>query len=703
MSSLFSIQCTTCNAKISVKSEILIGQILACPRCGGMVLVERPKPAEEEIVEVNEVLVDPTPSPQSLQENPPQQDDLSANIKFFPNPMTSITDSGLLNVSKPVEISLNNPNPLQNLSNFSATNDSIVLGGGVTKTEIRRRTIMLIVLVVLLVMLFLTTGLLFVQKLMVDKKQIDNTPEPPIEIVDEEQNIKQTIPPIDPQPNPPTQIDEPTPPINVTKNEDPPTPQEPTTNNNNIDYIPLPTVKKTNTPNNDTNDPLTDTHLPNNIIAPNSIEKYVQDLTNKTTDQPINKINTATNIKRIDIPLRLQQPILNFRYENVALVKVIRTISDLTDIPFTFDIDEMRAFGIKIDTAITGTFETNNVGAILEKILTPLNLVTIAENEQLTITVLSDKRNELVEETIDVSDIVKGTAKGEDQLVLMRLVEIIERFIDPVGFGNIIANNEQNNIRNDNKNDNKKITPQMRVVGESIFICSTRCCVDGVIRLLEQIRVLRGLPQKTEIVEENLAPEVFGWDKIDTPITLNYYQETQLSTIFDQIEKTFGILVIIDHKNLHKENLSYNQLHGKLRANNITLHEALDQLCSSIDGVPITYRIVGGNIIELTTNHIAKQPNKMSVEIHRYKTTENNETPEQIIESITTIIDPASWKNFTKLKNNTNENNVGNVNIDLDKLPFDKGDIVIDRPSSCLIIRQTQPTQRQIRTWLKQQ
>jgi hypothetical protein len=39
---LFSVACITCNARIKVRSTSAIGQILACPRCGGMVQIEPP-------------------------------------------------------------------------------------------------------------------------------------------------------------------------------------------------------------------------------------------------------------------------------------------------------------------------------------------------------------------------------------------------------------------------------------------------------------------------------------------------------------------------------------------------------------------------------------------------------------------------------------------------------------------------------------
>src|SRR5690349_12794100 len=39
---LFSITCTTCKSRLKVREQAAIGQILACPKCGGMVMVKPP-------------------------------------------------------------------------------------------------------------------------------------------------------------------------------------------------------------------------------------------------------------------------------------------------------------------------------------------------------------------------------------------------------------------------------------------------------------------------------------------------------------------------------------------------------------------------------------------------------------------------------------------------------------------------------------
>src|SRR5688572_7594097 len=39
---LFSITCTTCHSRLKVRERAILGQIVACPKCHAMVLVEPP-------------------------------------------------------------------------------------------------------------------------------------------------------------------------------------------------------------------------------------------------------------------------------------------------------------------------------------------------------------------------------------------------------------------------------------------------------------------------------------------------------------------------------------------------------------------------------------------------------------------------------------------------------------------------------------
>ena len=54
--SLFQISCPSCESVFAVTDPELVGQIVACPKCGGMMLVEAAKvAANEEVAQKGEV------------------------------------------------------------------------------------------------------------------------------------------------------------------------------------------------------------------------------------------------------------------------------------------------------------------------------------------------------------------------------------------------------------------------------------------------------------------------------------------------------------------------------------------------------------------------------------------------------------------------------------------------------------------------
>ncbi|MCO6458259.1 MAG: hypothetical protein J5I93_23380, partial [Pirellulaceae bacterium] len=65
----FSITCTTCGARLTVRSQAAIGQILGCPRCKSMVLVERPAAAGSAAPDLSETL-DSLPGDDGLATSP---------------------------------------------------------------------------------------------------------------------------------------------------------------------------------------------------------------------------------------------------------------------------------------------------------------------------------------------------------------------------------------------------------------------------------------------------------------------------------------------------------------------------------------------------------------------------------------------------------------------------------------------------------
>ena len=154
---MLNILCPTCEAKLIVKDEKLIGKILACPKCGSMVLIQYADEA-------------PTP-PGTVSPKP-------AVHKKFPSPLTHETASGVIG-QVPEE------NRRTNLI-LEAVPESAV-----SETELKARKFLIGILIGLAILLLIALGFL-----MVSRKP---TPQqPPPEQVPIAQEIPVEVPPVEP-------------------------------------------------------------------------------------------------------------------------------------------------------------------------------------------------------------------------------------------------------------------------------------------------------------------------------------------------------------------------------------------------------------------------------------------------------------------------------------------------------------------------
>ncbi|MDR0704558.1 MAG: hypothetical protein LBF88_06165 [Planctomycetaceae bacterium] len=620
---MFTIQCTTCNAKLNVKNEELIGQILACPKCGGMVLVQRPE---------NDVILSPVSPP----------------FKKFPDLLTAETESGII---KPL------PEHLASESSDSPTPPSIPTPP-LSASELRTRKILLSVLAILFLILITTIGVLFTVK--GNRNRLEKITVESPEIADELLQQPQ-IP--EPQPVPDSAI-----PVETGVSAPPDSPAEkvnsPAENTTQHEVNP---VENSESPAENIN-PLTentDTDESTRLAAllaqtPEKTQPEIRSTTDLLSEieKKIPGLVPVLPVFSLNIQDRLAIPLTGLKLEKTSLLNAVRLLSDLTEIPMTFDLDEMRPRGIRIDNPLTDQqFGAGTSGEMLIKVLALLELEPVVEDRQILITVPPERRNTLLEQTFEVTDLVENTKNSNEPLTPKLLAEIQQRLIDPTNESFI------------------------RISDNSLIVQNRFRKLEETLRVLEQLRVIRNLPQQTEVVGEFLAPEAFGWDAVMAPLTLNYYQPTALSDIFSQLESATKLKIVVDHRALHRTLSPLQSMKATVRCNRGTVHEVLEKLLTSVDTASLTYRITDYNTIEITTRDVARQPDKMSVEVHRFAT-ETDETPEELVRIIRSALEPDSWRLPE------NQETVG------------RGDIIIDHPSGCLLIRQSQPIQRQIRLWL---
>ena len=329
ITAMFSVICTTCEAKIVVKNDALIGQIAACPKCGSMVLIAPPENK---------------PAPVS------ENSDIAKPSSAIPPVVPPIPEIPPLEIPESLEPPTPPTLPISDV-------------------ELRTRQIMLITLGSLIVLLcFCLLGFVFLG---------GPTQEPHDDAVE----IATAQPQTPPEPEPPV-VPEPPPEQRTTENPEPAEPPSSETldsDKTSEDALSLPNevpVTSADEPTPAPTSPQTEKSPP----APGSndeLRERLAELLQIKKEAPVSE-NVAP---RLNLPLR------SLRFEKVPLLEVVRTLEALVDVPMTFDLESMRGTGITIDRPMTAALEDATVWEALTRLLEPLGMTATVEERQVTLQV----------------------------------------------------------------------------------------------------------------------------------------------------------------------------------------------------------------------------------------------------------------------------------------------------------------------------
>jgi hypothetical protein len=352
----------------------------------------------------------------------------------------------------------------------------------------------------------------------------------------------------------------------------------------------------------------------------------------------------------LNIPKRLAIPLQELTLRQTPLYKVMRQFSELTEVPLTLDVNEFRCREIRVDVPLTQHLENGTAGEFLQQILRPLGLEPVIADRQILITVPKEEKEKILEQKFDVSDLIKNQNINNLAAMLRQLVDLSES--------------------------------ELQVDGSVIIAKSNRRMLDEAQRVLEQLRVIRGLPQAAHVQGELLAPEAFCWDLLLAPMTLNYYRPVPLTEVLEQIESKTALKILVDNQSLNRSAAPLNTLRCTVQCNKGTLNEALEKLLASAESASLTFRVVDSSTIEITTKETAQEPEKMTVEVHQLPGKEPTATLPDFTKTVQSAFAPNRWYRAD----------------DTQTRRF--GTVVIDELSHCFLVRQSQPVQRQIRLWV---
>lgn len=282
--------------------------------------------------------------------------------------------------------------------------------------------------------------------------------------------------------------------------------------------------------------------------------------------------------KSEEIAAQLETSLLTFSAQQVAAVEFARTLGAVANVPITIEMS-LAEEKLSVDFSAPST-----VKEILENLAAQQNAIIVIENNQV-----SWRRAESVE-------------------ILKNKIACVAAFpIDD--FKHILQFTQLQEFLT-------TLLPLQAVKYQenTIVCCGAPRVVSQAEQFLEMLRVVSGLPQRTSRTGEKLAPEAFGWDTMQQPITLEIFREMPLETVLELLEKKTGMRILINHAALAASPTSL--LAGTVSCENTTFDAALNAFLQSLDTPqPLTYRLGGERILEITTEFAAQQ--SQTLELHR--------------------------------------------------------------------------------------
>ena len=376
---------------------------------------------------------------------------------------------------------------------------------------------------------------------------------------------------------------------------------------------------------------------------------------------------------KMDINERLAATVASIHCEKAPIVDVVRALSDISGVPMQLDIDELRARGIGIEAPISLEFKGTTVAEIIDAVLEKTRLTRHEDNGVLVLGYSDEQTAALRTMRYDMT---KLASLAHDPISAEQAASwLTELLIDrQPSLVSSRLGGPQNLVTDGTAAVAAGVTAVAAGAdGNEIVVVGTIWQQDQARRLLFSLFYLRDLEPDNGMPPERLAPEVFGWDRVNAPLSFNLVEPIPLKKAARLIEEHTKLRVLIDHAALRAEGLS-QETPVTSRVSHGTIDTVLRGMLASPD---LTYRIMEANAVEITTPRAARE--KMTIEIQKYVPLTDDETPESCAETMRLAFGgDASWHPETGIPG---------------------GAIVIDAVSGYMLVRQSQPLQRDIRIW----
>lgn len=371
--------------------------------------------------------------------------------------------------------------------------------------------------------------------------------------------------------------------------------------------------------------------------------------------------------RTIDVNARLALRVKSITFPKSPAASV-RLLSELVDVPIEFDLDEFSLLRASTERTLDLKLDDVDVETALNKLAEHLRWKIDKQEDRVVIRSADDDWTP-VEERYDVSDLLGLSAP-------VLFTDEVAETTDFKGLGTAKTTPEvaleMANVLTPITGDDASASTSI----EGTEIVARRNAVDrkNLELLWERVRAMKNVPSKSSEPIESIVPEHLGWLALSRTTSFNLLKPISLQQAIETLENKFRFLALWDDATLNVAGVGRGST-TLARINSATLDQTLYDL---LEPLKLTYVILDEKLILITTKE--KAETYKTVEIHEFSGLTNaSKKPKDALKAtieMTSVVAPESWK--------------------------EDAAIWIDFESERWLVRQSQPVQREIRRWVSE-
>ncbi len=342
-----------------------------------------------------------------------------------------------------------------------------------------------------------------------------------------------------------------------------------------------------------------------------------------------------------------------------------RLLSEFSGVPIEFDLDRFAVLRPSLSKRLDLKLDDVDVGTALAKEAEMLKWNLVKSSDRIVIEPQSSELSEIVEQRFDVADLLgdatpfpvkvnaDGTTSDSESTTPSALIEFVKSLVAPGEW------------------DDGEFAGKIAVDGTELVVTHNSTVRKLVEILLDQLRVLRRLDAERRIATESLAPELRGWETLSKKTSFNLIKPISLQQAASILENKFNFLAIWDDAALNASGSGRDSTtNARIGASPVA-----KVLSDVLEPFRLNYVILDEKLILITTDE--KADSYRTVELHGFATLDSLKTLEQAL------------KLTKEMKSEIASESWDDPEVSL----------WIDVENGCWIVRQSQPIQRRIREW----